>query len=217
MTYQGWAVLAILLFAIVLWFTEIIPPPVTGMTVIAALSLCHVLTFEEAASGLGQDIIWLIVAMLMMGVAVEETALGKRLAFTMLALTKGNLKTAILVVIAAAFLLTFFVPNGMGRLGVLLPISIGLVEFLQEQAGENIKKSIMLAVTFVPYVSTVSLLTGASGSIYAAGLFDSMLGFKWSYLFWAVVMVPGSLLILFLLWVLLLRMFPLKVTVLEGS
>lgn len=214
---NGWIALAVIVCAIVLWFTEIVPPPVTAMAVVAALPLFHVLTFDEAAAGLGQEIIWLIVSMLIMGVAVEETALAKRMAFGMLAMTKGNMKVTILVVIIAAFFLTFFVPNGMGRLGVLLPISIGLVEFLQEQAGENIKKSIMLAVTFVPYVSTVSLLSGASGSIYAAGLFDTMLGFKWSYLHWMAVMLPGSMFILFCLWIVLLRLFPLRQTVVEAS
>lgn len=212
MPEQGLSALAILLFGIFLWLTKVISPAVTSIVVIVLFSLYHILTFEQAASGLGKDVIWLIIVMLSMGAAVQKAGLDKRISFYMLAKSKGKTNATTFMLILIAFLLTFFIPNGMGRLAVLLPISMGLIETMQEGKSTNFNKVIMLSITYVPWVCTVVLITGANGSIYAASLFESMLGFQWTYIHWLIVMLPGVFLTLVGLWVLLLRLFPPEVS-----
>ncbi|UOR13697.1 SLC13 family permease [Halobacillus amylolyticus] len=213
---KEWTTLAILLFAITLWFTEVIPAAVTSMVVIVLYPLLDVITFEEAAQGLGNEIIWLVLSMLIMAAAVKKTNLDKRIAFFILSLSYGRIRLILLNFIILAFLLTFIIPNAIGRLSVLLPIGISFIKAFENELEVNFSKSIILIITFVPYLSTISILTGAGGSIYAASLFESMLNYEWSYLHWMIVMTPISLLILLFFWLLLLWLFPVKLEKLKG-
>lgn len=213
---KGWVTLAILCFAIILWFTEVIPAAITSLSVIVLFPLFNVLTFEEAALGLGNEIIWLIIAMLIMGEAVKKTNLDKRLAFFIVSLAQGKINLIFLSFIILAFLLTFIIPSAMGRLTILLPIALGFIQAFENNVDRNFSKSIILIITFTPYISTVSVLTGAGGSIYAVSLFETMLGFEWGYLQWLIVMMPITLIVLLLFWLLLLWLFPTNVSYLEN-
>jgi solute carrier family 13 (sodium-dependent dicarboxylate transporter), member 2/3/5 len=209
--------ISVLLFIITLWFTEVVPAEVTSLGVIVLFPLVGVLTFEESAAGLGNEIIWLIISMLIMGAAVKKTNLDKRISLFMLSLAKGRVKFVMLCFIILAFSLTFIIPNAMGRLTVLMPIGLSFIRAFENKLEHNFSKSIMFIITFVPYISTISVLTGASGSIYAASLFESMLGFEWGYLHWFIVLLPSVLLTLLLFWLLLLWMYPVKTKYIEGA
>jgi solute carrier family 13 (sodium-dependent dicarboxylate transporter), member 2/3/5 len=212
-----WVTLSIFILGILLWFTNIIPPAVTGMAIIFLLSFFDILSFEQAASGLGEEIIWLIVAVLIMGVAVEKTGLEKKISYKILSLAKGSVKLTILSLIVVAFILTFIMPNAVGRLTVLLTISGGIIQLMKEQGGQNISKSIMLTITNAPYITNICLMTGASGSIYAVGLFESVLGYQWSYLHWMVIMTPISIVVLLSLWIFIIWLYPSNVKVIKGG
>lgn len=214
---KGWITIAIVLFGIALWFTKVIPPAITSMVVVVLFPLFNILTFPESASSLGRDIIWLIIAMLAMGVAVEKTGLSKRIVYRLFSLAKGDMRHITLTLIMVAVILTFFIPNAIGRVTVLIPIALGIIKALEDQGGPNIAKSCMLIITYTPLICTVSLITGATGSIYAASLFESMLGFKWTYLYWMLVMFPTTMLILMMLWLILIWKFPVDKSNLEGS
>lgn len=214
---KGETALGILIFSIILWLTKVVPPAVTSMLVIVLSSLFGILSFERAASGLGKDVVWLVVSMLIMGVAVEKTSLDKRLSYNLLQIAKGNKKYTLLVLILLTFLLTFFIPNAIGRLTVLLPIGIGIINSTKDNPDPNFNKAIILSLTFVPYVSTLSVMTGASGSIYSAGLFKTMLDYNWSYTHWMVVMMPVAVATLVIFWFLLLRIFPHNTCNIEGN
>jgi solute carrier family 13 (sodium-dependent dicarboxylate transporter), member 2/3/5 len=212
-----WVTFSIFILGILLWFTNIIPPAVTGMAIIFLLSIFNILSFEQATIGLGEEIIWLIIAVLIMGVAVEKTGLEKKLSYKILSLSKGSVKLTILSLIVVAFILTFIMPNAVGRLTVLVTISSGIIQLMKEQGGENISKSIMLTVTNAPYITNICLMTGASGSIYAVGLFESVLGYQWSYLHWMIIMTPISMVVLLSLWGFIIWLFPSDVKVIKGG
>lgn len=212
---KGWTAFALLLFSVMLWATELVPAPVTSLAVVALSSLTGVLPFERAAGHLGNDIIWLIVAMLIMGTAVQRTSLDKRLAYSILHLANGHTDRTVLGVMLIACALTFFIPNAVGRVALLLPIGIGVIRHMGEHGGANFNKAIMLALTFVPYMTTIGVITASSGSIYTAGLFDTMLGYHWNYGHWLLLMMPIVVLALAGLWWMLIRLFPAERRIVE--
>ena len=138
---KGWAALGLLLFAIVLWATQVIPAPITSLVVVVLTPLMGLLTFEEATGQLGNEIIWLIIAMLIMGAAVKKTSLDKRLAYQILYLAKGNAHITLLGLMIISFILTFFIPNAVGRVTVLLPIGLGIINNMEEKSGKNFSKA----------------------------------------------------------------------------
>jgi sodium-dependent dicarboxylate transporter 2/3/5 len=207
---KGGVTLLILMLGIVLWLSNIIPPAVTSIIIIVFLPLFQIIPFEESVAGLGSEVVFLIIIMLSMGTAVERTDLGSRFTFFILSKSKGNARKSIFCIILIAFLLTFFIPNGMARLTVLLPISLGLIDTLKAYKDINFNKSIIIAITYVPWVCSVILITGSNGAIYAASLFENMIGFEWSYLHWFIVMLPSVVFSLIGLWLILILLFPPK-------
>lgn len=204
----GWVAFGLLLFSIMLWATELVPAAVTSLIVVALAPLLGVLTLEQATGHLGNDIIWLIVAMLIMGAAVKRTGLDRRMACRILHMAGGRANRMVLGLMAISCLLTFVIPNAMGRVAVMLPVGLGLIDSVRGKGGANFNKAVMLAITFVPYVSTIAVITAASGSIYAAGLFDSMLGYRWNYAHWLALMAPVVAVVLAALYWILTRLFP---------
>lgn len=208
----GWKAIFITIFAITLWITKVISTAVTSIVVIVLFSVFHVLTFEEAASTLGNEIIWLIITMLIMGYAVHRIKLDKRLAIFIVSYSRGKVIYIYLSFIILAFILTFIIPTAMGRLTIMMPIALGFINSFENQIDTNFSKSIMLIVTIAPYLSTISVLTGAGGTIYSISLFKSMVGYEWNYLHWLVVMMPIAVIILMTFWFLIIYLFPSKKT-----
>lgn len=210
MSGKGLTALIILFLGIILWLTKVVSPAVTSILIIVLFALFKVLTFEEATSGLGSEVVWLIIVMLSMGTAVEKTGLGHRITFYLLKRSNGQSSRTSFLMIFIAFLLTFFIPNGMARLSVLLPISTGLIEDSEGEEDVNFNKIIILIITYVPWICTVLLMTGSNGAIYASALFEQMIGYQWSYLHWMVVMLPIIVVTLFGLWIILNLLYPPK-------
>lgn len=217
MEANGWSTLAIVFFGITLWFTNIVPPAVTSMIIVVLFPLFGILTFDESAASLGSNVIWLIIAMLILGTAVENTGLSNRLVYSMFSRIQGDIRLIIMTLILVAFILTFFIPNAIGRVSVLLPITQGIIKAIGDQGGKNVGKSLMLVITYTPVICTVALMTGATGSVYAASLFHSMLRYEWNYLYWMVVMIPVTLVILFVLWLIIIWKYPVSKARLNGS
>jgi solute carrier family 13 (sodium-dependent dicarboxylate transporter), member 2/3/5 len=188
-----------------LWITGFLPIPVSGILMIILFVITGVLSIEDAFSGLGEEIIWLITGVLIMGIAFEKTGLEKRLTYFLLSLAKGNLKMLLLFFIFSAFILTFFIPNGVARLTLMHSAANGITDQLALLGKRREVEAFYLAVVYAPYVTTTSLMTAASGSIYAVGLFSGKLNYEWNYIYWFLLMLPISIGSMLLLWKILCK------------
>ncbi|MFC4736876.1 SLC13 family permease [Bacillus daqingensis] len=198
---------AIFLFGLSFWLLNYMPAPITGIFIMILFALFGVLSFEEVVAGLGHPVIWLVISVLFLGAAVEHVSLDKRLAFYILSKFGRTESKTLSTFIGIGFLFTFLIPNAMARLSLLMPIATGIIKEKQH-SDANFNKSIILIVTLVPYITTVTVITGASGSIYAAGLFETTLDYSWSYLFWLILIGPISIATLVFMGVLIRFLFP---------
>lgn len=204
---KGLTTLAVILLCIVLWLTNVIPAGVTGMLVIVLFSAFNILDFSQAAGNIGKEIIWLLIAMFLMGQAVETTGLHKRVAYNMFILAKGNLRLIVLLMMLFTFMLTFFIPNVLGRMMLILPISIGLVNSIKQQGYADLGRVIIPTITFVPFISAFSVITGGGGTLYAVHLFEVTAGKNWGYVEWLIVMLPLGLAVILLFWLAVTALF----------
>src|SRR5699024_3714836 len=145
-----------------LWMSNFVPASLTGIIVIVLFSVLDVLNFEEAAMGLGNPAIWLVISVLILSIAVEEYRFDMRIAFSLLTLAKGNKKFILLVLIFIAFILAFIIPNAFARLTILYSIAEGILKSNSEHKDSNFTKACMLTVTYAPYIVIITVFT-ASG------------------------------------------------------
>lgn len=202
--------LAIFIFGLILWITAIMPASLTGLIIIILFTLYNVLSFEEAVAGLGNKVVWLVIAFLIFSQAIKVYKLDLHIAYFLLSFSKGSKKGTLLIMISIAFLLTFIIPNSVGRLSILLTIGEGIIDKNKETRFTNFSKAMMLTITYAPYIGTIATVTGAAGTIYAVGLFSEMIDYEWTYLYWLALMAPGVALSLLILWIIVLIVYPMK-------
>ncbi len=213
----GQRILAVLIGAIALWVSEALDPAVTGVLIIIALPLLGVLSFPKETAEFGNPTISLLAAVFFIGRAVQQSALDRRLALTLVNWGKGSVSLAMLLMMGTTFLFAFFVPSSMARAALMAPIAAGVVEGMGLGRGSNLGKALFIAIPFVTLISSSALLTGTTGMVYAAGVFENALKYHWSYSTWLVTFMPGSVLSILLIWVALRWMFPLEQQKADGG
>ena len=64
----------------------------------------------------------------------------------------------------------------------MLPISLGMLNAMQVKKGSNIGKAMLLGISYASLIGSIGLPRCAISTVYAKGIFESMLGYSWSYI-----------------------------------
>ncbi|MFD2193720.1 SLC13 family permease [Oceanobacillus bengalensis] len=201
----------VLIFAFSGWAFGVWPQSIISLGILLYLEILGIFTFEEGLQGYAQPFVWLLVATFVIAAGFEETGLGRRIALAILSLVKGNGAASIGVVILSLTVLGLLIPTGAGRIAMILPVCIGLIEVVKASGGgSSYAKSVLIAVTFTSSFMSFAIITGSSSSVYAASTIQLTTGFFWSYGYWLIVNGPIAILMLLILWGVLLWKFPLE-------
>ena len=113
-----------LLFAIIFFVSEIIPLAVTAMLLSVGLALTGVLPAKDAFAGFVDSNVLLFMAMFIIGAAIFETGMAKRIGgyVTRFAKTESHLIIALMLITG---LMSGFLSN-TGTAAVLIPMVLGL-------------------------------------------------------------------------------------------
>ncbi len=152
--------IALLLFATVMFVTEIIPLSVTAMTVAILLNLTGVLDSKQIFSGFIDNNVILFCAMFIVGGALFETGMAKRIGglVTRFAKTERQLILAVMLVVGGLS----SVLSNTGTAAVLMPVIIGIAA----KSGFSRSKLLMPLVYAAAMGGNISLI-GAPGNMIA--------------------------------------------------
>lgn len=209
--------LGVLGFAVVLWATGTLSATLVAVIMMVLWPLLGVLSFAEAVRGFGGTTVWLLIGIMLVAAAFNATGFDQRIALRLLDAAHGRARPTILWTVITLLVLTFLIPTGAGRAGVMLPIAQGMVRAARLERGSNVGRAIFLASALVSLQSGAALMTGSIATLYAAGVFEEMAGHRWTYLSWLALALPSVFLISLLACPVLLRLFPPEVDVLEGG
>lgn len=201
----------VLLFALSGWAMRTWPQPLVSLGILLYLEIVGISDFANGLEGYAQPFVWLLVSTFIIAAGFEITGLGKRIALVIFSLVKGNATASVGLVLLSLVVLSFLIPTGAGRIAMILPVCIGLIEVVKRHSDHAAyAKSVLLGVTFTSSFMSYALITGSSSSIYAASTIKLMTGFTWDYLFWFIVDIPIALTMLLVLWLVLTWKFPLQ-------
>lgn len=209
--------LGILGFVVVLWATGTLNATLVALIMMVLWPLAGVLSFEASIGGFGNPTVWLMIGILLISAAFNATGLDQRIAYRLLYLAKGRTRLTVLWTIVTLLVLTFLVPTGVGRAGVMLPIAEGMMRAIRLERGANVGKAIFLSAALVSLQSGGALMTGSAATLYAGGVFEQLAGHRWTYLSWLLLALPSVFLISLLACPIVLRLFPPEVEILEGG
>lgn len=151
---KAYITLAILVVAAIMFFTEVVPLPVTALLVPVALSATGVLTSKVAFSYFGDNTVILFMAMFIVGEATFVTGFADIVGNTALKLSKGNERLLLLFSMIAVGGLSTVLSN-TGTTCVAVPMIMGMC------ASAKIAPSkILIPVAFASSLGGTATLVG---------------------------------------------------------
>ena len=132
-----WLCIGILVFAAVLFLTEIIPLAMTSLLVPVLLILFHVVDYKAAFSGFSNDIVLLFLMMFIIGGAIFRVGIAEKVGQWIVHLAGGSEILLILYIMLAGGLMSSFLSK-TGTAACLLPIIIAVAR------AKNVSPRILL-------------------------------------------------------------------------
>ncbi|MGG0717181.1 DASS family sodium-coupled anion symporter [Robertmurraya massiliosenegalensis] len=196
--------------AIVLWALEPIPLGLTSILTIIFMLIFNVVPTDVVYSGFASPAVFLIIAGMMLARAVNETPLAKRITYFVLAKWGGNAKGLLASILVIPQIQAFFIPAVAVRTALILPIVVNVLDMIKAKPESDLRKMIMLGVAFGSTVSGTAVMTAAIGNILAVELLNEFTGITITYFQWFLYALPIWLLLIPAVWILLMKLFPLK-------
>lgn len=207
--------MAVSLFMIIAWITEVMPHAVTGLIGCYLFWILGIAKFELAFSGLVDETPWFLFGAGLIGMMATKSGLARRLAYMVMRKAGSSYSGILLGMIVTSFLLTLLVPSGLACVVIMATVALGLMEALGASRGSNIGKGIFVTLTYTAGCFDKMVIAGAA-TILGRGLMERAAGLHIYWSLWFFAFLPCVLVTILFIWQLVLRLFPAEVTVHEG-
>ncbi len=214
LTRDGQKSLALLAGVVVLFISE--PVPLPGIIFIIAIYqvTMGLGTPNEVAKSFMHDAVFFIMGALMIGVALNSQAIGKRFILILINKIGHDAKKIGLSIITTAALLAGFIADHVVA-AVLTPMVISLLRTTRGQTNENIINLGKYLLFSVAYGATIGGLYAPSGggrNIVMLGLLDEITGQQIGFGQWILLAFPITVLLIPTTAYILKLVFPPEVT-----
>ncbi len=205
---QGAFTLAGLSAAVIFWASGVQDPAMTGLLIIAVLSVLGVMSFGQAVVGFGAEFVWLLLATFIVAQGMADSGLGRRIAFGILRWAGGRADAVLLALLGVTVVLSFMVPTAAGRISMILPICLGIAGAAGLTPPSNFAKAMLVGTSHASIIAGTGLVTAAGATVYAVGAFETLIGVRWTYIGWCVAFFPLVVIFVLIMWKILLWVFP---------
>ncbi len=198
-------VLCVTIWMAIWWVAEVIPIAVTALLPIVLFPLTGVLEIGTTTAAYGHKYVFLYLGGFILAVAIEKWELHRRIALNIIHFIGSNIKLIILGFMVATAFLSMWISNTATSV-MMLPIGMAIISQLKNDpntpSNENtlFGKALMLAIAYSASIGGIGTLIGTPPNLVFAGIVEEIYGIKISFLQWAIVGIPISLLLLFICW-----------------
>ena len=176
-----------------LWATRIIPEHLGTIIFFLVAVLFAVAPPEVVFVGFQSGALWLVFGGLVMGTAAERTGLGDRVAALTVRFLPSSYAGILSVLALIALLLGFFIPTGIGRIALLVPIVVALCSQLGFEPGSRGYVGLVLGTGMATISPTHSILTSnlPRSSSRARPRASTACGCRISTIWWSICRFSG--------------------------
>ncbi|TCS61301.1 SLC13 family permease [Varunaivibrio sulfuroxidans] len=171
----------IIVFSLGLWATGVVPEFFTSLVF---LFLCAVFAIAPPGvifSGFQASAMWLVFGGLVIGLAVHETGLAKRLVHAMVAYIPANYFGILASVIAAGGVLAFVIPSALSRAVLITPIAMELAARLGFAEGSKGRTGIVLAAGMGTTLPAFAILPSNVPNLVLSASAESLFNIHFEY------------------------------------
>lgn len=188
--------LAVSVFMIVYWIAEPIDHGVTALIGIYLFWALEVVKLSVAFNGFVNSTVWFLFSSLLMAEAATRTGLAKRLGLLLMSKLGSSATQMLSGLLALLFVLTFFVPSGMGRIAILTPLTAGIVKASGLSDRSNLARGFFVVLTAFSGLSDVMILSGAT-SMMTHAILQEHAGIQVLWSQWLFAFLPLNLAMIF--------------------
>jgi sodium-dependent dicarboxylate transporter 2/3/5 len=206
---SGKATLGLLLAAIVLWVTEVIPFSITALLIMLLIPVFGIESFKKViALGFGNEIIAFFIGVLILSSAFTRSGMGRRLSYLILSVMGTRTTMIILGFLIAGTMLSMWVTD-MAVAAMLMPLGMSILK----QAGikpleSNFGKGLMISCAWGPLVGGIATPSGCGPNPLTISFLKELSNIDIDFLTWMSMGLPASILMIPAAWFVITRMFP---------
>lgn len=201
---NGMAVLAVVVWASIMWVSEALPVGITGISVPTLLILTHGIPWIEKKgklippmnvvfSGFTKHVVWLCLFAFLVGAIMQLLKLDRRIALGILDKIKASsVGRVIWGMFFVNVVLAFLIPAANARAATLLPVVKGITNLLGDSPEEKeAKKAIIIqSLVYGTMICGVFILTAHLPNLIMIGIFDQGGYSGLGYLDWMLLQFP---------------------------
>jgi anion transporter len=219
----GHRMLALLVFSVILWMTEGVSYPVSGVIIACLMTFLlaaspHVEkagtiygTTQGLTMALGgfSNTAWALVgAALFISAAMMKTGLDRRIALKILSIIGAGANRILIGVILTGFVLSFFVPSTTARVACVVPIVAGIIAAFGVDMRSRFAAMLMIATAQADSIWNVGIKTAAAQNMIAVNFISKQLGHDITWLEWFIAAAPFAAMMSVALYFVLIKLIP---------
>lgn len=228
----GHRMLAILVFAVVIWMTEALDYAVSALVIAALMafllgtspSLTNPKVLMGTSAGLGiafggfaNTALALVSAALFIAAAMTITGLDKRIALTILSRVGTETRHVVAGSILVGFVIALLVPSTTARVSCLVPIMLGIIAAFGVSKKSAFAGMLMITTVQTASIWNVGIKTAAAQNMVAIGFIEKAFQRSITWLEWFVAAAPFGVLMSIALYFVMTRMMPAEVQAFPGG
>ena len=173
---------ALLVLCMGLWATGLVAEVVTALLFFAVAMLLKLAPAQTVFSGFASSAFWLVTGGMVVGLAMNRTGLGDRLARMLAARLPASYPGFVAGLVAFSFALAFVMPSNLGRIALMVPVVIALCDAFGLEAGRPGRTGALLAFGIATPMLSAAILPANVPNLVMAGTAETLFGIHLGYL-----------------------------------
>lgn len=190
LTVEQQRTLLLLILAIILWSSEVLPTGISALWIIGlemALGVSD--SFASAVQGFLYSSLYFILVVALIGSTITKVGLDKQLAAFIVHAARGKLHRVAQSVFVATVLLPLIMPSGNARVQMFVPLVEQIGKSYPDGQRIPFQRFSIWTLSGVNQLATVSVLSGGGFAVLASQLAVE-LDVKTDWLHWLLLMAP---------------------------
>ncbi|MRN39003.1 anion:sodium symporter [Neisseria sp. N95_16] len=183
--------LALLLFVAILWFTEAVHITITALMVPVAGAILAFpeMDIKKAMAGFADPTIYIFFGGFALATAMHMQRLDRKIAVSLLMLSRGNMKAAVLMMFGVTAFLSMWISN-TATAAMMLPLAMGMMDHLDKEKDRKTFVFVLLGIAYCASIGGLGTVVGSPPNMIAAKALDL------DFVEWMKLGLPMMLLIL---------------------
>jgi sodium-dependent dicarboxylate transporter 2/3/5 len=205
-------VLSVAVLMIFWWISEAMPMPVVALVPLFLFPLMGISTVAETAAPYSNEVIFLFMGGFLIGLGIEKWGLHKRIALNIVALTGTSGNKILLGFILSTGFISMWLSNTATTM-MMYPIAASVISVVfemneSEKSKKNFALAMMLSIAYASNFGGIATIIGTPPNVAYVTYISKKYHYDISFIDWIVVAMPIAILLLFILFFVLIFIFP---------